>query len=491
MWRMAGSGVYFSMSSHLLSLYQEGNVLSPNEAPFSRIATRSEQVQKLQVQKNFDIILYGAGLTNALIAHEAALHGFSVLMLDSKSVASGAVSWDFHSILNLFNAPLNVLRARRVIHQLRKGIAPHLIAPIRIDIDHSRLSLRSLINRFTSLYKVDERLLIREYILAARQEGATILDEISFEHVEVESKSGCYIVQFRDPSSDKVLRARGGGLVLDPSCEHLPESALGTPILSVPKGEGEILFRRFRGRPVGVPSLKSCSCFEFADGSKVAVIKRSPELYEGAIAFKGKAIPSETVDSIFAAAFEAIGWDMESTVCSRSVIGSSSPVYEIVQQKGIFYFRHRAPWDAWRSARKIVSIMLSYRTPKGQNTKCFSRPLPGAELGGEIMAFRASARGAGISEKTIEQCIRRWRGRVRYIAEYPNGLYELVPGVLRGEIDMAVLGDQALSVENVVNNALDLSLQEFSHGERKAIRERIDALLETYGSGPAVAPENS
>ncbi len=466
------------MSSHLLSLYQEGDTVSSDDAPFSRISTRSEQIQRLQSQKSFDIILYGAGLTNALIAHEAALHGFSVLMLDTESIGSNALSWDLHSILNLFNAPLNIVRARRVMHQLKKGIAPHLVAPISIDIDRSSLSLRGFVNRFTSLCNVDERLLIREYILAARQEGATILDEISFEHVEAEAKSGCYIVQFREPSSDNAIRVRGGGIVVDPSCRYVPESALGTPVISIPKVEREILFRRFKGGPVGMPSLKSCSCFEFTDGSKVALIKRSPHLYEGAIAFKGEAVSSPTVDSIFASAFEEIGWTIESTVAARSVVGCSSPVYELVQQKGIIYCRHRAPWDAFRSARKIVSIMLSYRTSRTTRTKFFSRPLPGVELRGEINAFRALARGAGVSEKTIEQCIKRWRGRVRYIAEYPNGFYEIVPGVLRGEIDMAVLGDQARSVESVVTNALDVSLHEFSPHECRVIQERIDVLLE-------------
>lgn len=466
------------MSSHLLSLYQEGDTASSDDTPFSRIPTRSEQLKKLQAQKSFDIILYGAGLTNALIAHEAALHGFSVLMLDSKSIASEALSWDFHSILNLFNSPLNLVRARRVMHQLKKRIAPHLVVPISIDLDHSPLSLRCLLNRYTSLFNVDERLLIREYVLAARQEGATILDEISFEHVEVEGKSGCYIVQFRDPSSDNVIRVRGGGIVLDPSCIDVPTSALGSPLLSIPKVEGEISFRQFKGEPVGMPSLKSYSCFEFTDGSKVALIKRSPYLYEGAIAFKGEAVPSTTVDSIFASAFEEIGWNMKSIVAARSVIGCSSPVYELVQQKGIFHCRHRAPWDAFRSASKIVSIMLSYRTSRSTKTKLFLRSLPGAELGGEINAFRALARGAGVSEKTIEQCIKRWRGRVRYIAEYPNGFYEIVPGVLRGEVDMAVLGDQSRFVESVVTNALNLSLQEFSHQECIAIQDRINVLLE-------------
>ena len=461
------------MRSELLSLYEENSSQAQDRDIFSRIPTREHNIEKLSSDRNFDIILFGGGLTNALVAHEAAVRGFSVLLLDSKRIGVNALPWDFRAVDNLVDDPLNVLRAKRLLAKLEKNVAPHLITPTDIKIDSPWCSQQRLVQKFASLYHVDERLLINEYVLAARQEGAIVLDSIEFDHIEAESKSGCYIVQFRDPDSEVPIRARGGGLMVDPTHERLPSTALGGQVVSIPNAQVSAVYRRFRGVPHDARASKPYGCFECPDGAKVVIIQRSPEIYEGALLFKKERLPEHLVDAVFESACQEMGLCVDAMLFSRNLIGRFVPTYAVVQTKGVFYCDHRAPWDAFRSASQVVEAMLSYRTSGGPKMRFFSRPLSGVHMGGEVVLFRAQARSAGIREKTIEACISRWQGRVRHIAEFPNGLYEFVPGVLRGEIDMAVSADHARDIEAVIENALGLSLTEFDQEDQVKLRERI------------------
>jgi hypothetical protein len=472
------------MKNELLSLYEENSSPVQDKDIFSRIPTREHNIEKLSSGRAFDIILFGGGLTNALVAHEAAVRGFSVLLLDSKRIGVNALPWDFRIFENLVDAPLNVLRAKRLLAKLEKNVAPHLITPADIKIDSPWCSQQHWVQKLTSLYNVDERLLINEYVLAARQEGAVVLDRIEFDHIEAESKSGCYIVQFRDTDSEVSIRARGGGLMVDPTHERLPATALGGKVASIPNAQVSAIYRRFRVVPHGARAGKSYGCFECPDGAKVVIIQRSPEIYEGALLFKKERLPELAVDAVFASACQEMGLCVDAMLFSRNLIDRCVPTYAVVQTKGVFYCDHRAPWDAFRSASQVVQAMLSYRTSGERKMRFFSRPLSGVHMSGEVVLFRAQARSAGIREKTIEACISRWQGRVRHIAEFPNGLYEFVPGVLRGEIDMAVSADQARDIEAVIENALGLSLTEFDYEDQVKLRERIALVItsrnETY-----------
>ncbi len=472
------------MTNELLSLYEENAGQVEDRDIFSRIPTREANMEKLRSEHDFDLILFGGGLTSALVAHEAALRGFSVLLLDSEPIGVNALPWDFRAVDSLVDAPLNILRAKRLLAKLKKNVAPHLITEADIQIDSPWCSQQRLVQKFVSLYNVNERLLINEYVLAARQEGAVVLDRIAFDHIEAESKSGCFIVQFRDIGSEVPIRARGGGLMVDPAHERLPGTALGGQVAAIPKSQVSAVYRRYRVIPHDARAGKSYGCFECPDGAKVIVIKRSPEIYEAALLFNKERLIEHAVDAVFEAACQEMGLCVDAMLFSRNVRGRFESAYSVVQTKGVFYCNHRAPWDAFRSASQIVQAMLSYRTSKDRKMKFFSRPLSGVHLGGEVALFRAQARSAGIREKTIEACVNRWQGRVRHIVEFPNGLYEFVPGVLRGEIDMAVSADQARDIEAVIENALGLSLMDFDNKDHVRLCERITLLVESRNDAP-------
>jgi hypothetical protein len=66
------------------------------------------------------------------------------------------------------------------------------------------------------------------------------------------------------------------------------------------------------------------------------------------------------------------------------------------------------------------------------------------------------ARHAGVPEHTISLALERWRGRVRYLSEIEGAWEEVCPGVLRGEIVLAVTSDQVASLEELLFGSLAL-----------------------------------
>ena len=74
-----------------------------------------------------------------------------------------------------------------------------------------------------------------------------------------------------------------------------------------------------------------------------------------------------------------------------------------------------------------------------------------------------------------------WCGRVRYVAQFPNGLRELCPGVLRGEVDLSFVSDQAVFPEDIISGSLRMDTSPEWQVSRSVIEERVEALRERFG----------
>lgn len=446
------------MSEQLLSLYGLSSAQAVDDAlPFAALATRSDVLKGIKATRNFDLLILGGGLTGALIAHEATLQGIRVLLLERGYFGVDALSWDVRIAHQFRSNPRSLIRARRALKEVATERAPHLVSTMPDDSHPVPGLMARLIQRYVPLANIDERLLIRETILAARQEGAAILSGVVPLYVEAESaQSGCYVVGFEDPVGRERYEARVGGIVLDPTHGTLPPSRLGTYVVAAtdPGSAGVQLI--FEVIPKSSKSAMRFVSFELTDGSFVAVKRKSVSTLEVTVLHGSKPLSAGQVDGIIAEAVGEAGWQVQREVSRRTVAGRWASRYGISQVKGVFSCVQRGAWDAFATARTIVSALLAL-SPEPRPLRALSpRVLPGAEFNCEVDAFRALARAQGISEQTIEKVVARWRGRVRYLAHFPNGLREFVPGVLRGEVELAVRGDHVASLDDLVVGALDL-----------------------------------
>jgi hypothetical protein len=336
-----------------------------------------------------------------------------------------------------------------------------------------------LVRKTVPLVNLDERLLIRELVLAARQEGASVLAGIDVKFLEAESAaSGCYTVAFDDLVNHSSCKVRVGGVFVDPTFGELPLSRLGSRVVSFEgakrknSGGVQVVFNA-QAKP-GYGGGLSYVSFELSDRSFISIKRSGIGSVSATILYSGERLLPNDEQAIISDALNEGGWVVLERIGEREVFNSWSARYEIRQNS----CDHTAPWDSFRSAATILDSILALAPREGKSFKSstgkqfFRRDLPGAELNCEVDRFRALARAQGISERTIELVVSRWRGRVRYLASFANGLWEVTPGVLRGEVDLSVLSDQVVSFEDMTIGSLGRLAGEFGCDGEHRLRER-------------------
>jgi hypothetical protein len=462
----------------MLSLYESELPPSVSDAdPFSTLPTRDQNLRNLAQSNAYDLLVLGGGLLGATVAHEAALHGIKVVLLEGAFFGIDALSWDVRIAHTLRSRPWELFRARRALSMLADSRAPHLVSALLNDSHPVKGFGARLAKRWVPLCSVDEELLIRETVLAARQEGAAVFSAVEPMYLEAESLSSCYVVGFKDTTTGVVYSARVGGVVVDPTHGHVPASRLGTQVVAVAAPRRAGAQRVYSAMPRTTKSGVPFASFELTDGSFVAVARRGLQVIEVTVLFGTRELPSEVIDGIVQEALGETGWVAQEQLGERSVAGSWDTKYGVTQRKGVFTCSHRGPWDAYRSALKIVQSVVACAPDRRPVRTLTERRLPGGDHACELDAFRAMARAQGISERTIELCISRWRGRVRYIPEFANGLREFVPGVLRGEIDLAVASDHTVEVSNLIEGSLRLQQLPGAREHRATLTDRFEAVL--------------
>jgi hypothetical protein len=153
-------------------------------------------------------------------------------------------------------------------------------------------------------------------------------------------------------------------------------------------------------------------------------------------------------------------------------------VRRISEESGIFFVNARGPWDALGNSQRVVSAVLkagaqSRTVSKSVTAATLHRKLPGCASGEELLSFRRRALDYGITSETIELVVRRWAGRVRYLGEDRSGYVELIPGVLQGEVELAVFSDHAVSALDVLQSSLGLNAAAFAPEYLEIIEEFI------------------
>ena len=459
-----------SNSSRLLYTSELGEQPNLDSRPFSTLTSRAGCLEQLGENRNFDLVILGGGLTAALTAHQLALRGIRVLVLEARYFGAHGVAWRNSLSGAVRTKPLDIMRGLASLRAFSHTIAPHLSSLTSPDLPSAKtirsgLALRGLRylwrgagRRAPTTSKgfpdLDEVLLIRELILAARQEGALALSYAQPIYVEAESESGCYNVGFRDLCSNNSYEVRAGGLLIDPTDGTLPATRLGTHILKVPERLPSTAQVVFQVEPRTLKGAGRFVSFELPDSSLVTVSYINDGVIEVALVCALKMPAPTAVLAIAREACEQAGWAIRATLSRWSSGCCYSRDLKVREQQGIFTIEERGPWDSFKSSAKVVRTMVLLAGER--KTGITSRALPGVERACELDAFRALARTKGLSEGTIELVIQRWRGRVRYIDECVDGFREVVPGVLQGELELAVVGDQVQSIEELCFGTLAL-----------------------------------
>lgn len=475
-----------------------------DERPFAALATRAECLNAIESGRAFDLVVCGGGLTAALTAQQLALEGIRVLVLESGYFGVRGVAMRNIFASTLARQPLDLLRGYRAVSKLSRTVAPHLASVVTAEPHEwagwrgkaGALALKrawrdasgklpGIKNGFPDL---DEVLLTRECILAARQEGALALSHVQPLYAEAESSSGCYTVVFRDLVTLKELRVAAGGILVDPTDGFLPPTRLGSPLVKAPETLPTTVHHVYAVEPRTLSAGSRFACFELSDGSLVTVSRISEGVVEVVTVCAWQLLAPETAQAVAEDACSQAGWKISSVLSSWASGRRYSGTCGMTRHGGVLLVQERGPWDAIESCRQVLSFMAKLSKGDSQHgTRFVPRILPGVERACELDAFRARARSHGISEATIELVVSRWKGRVRYIEEFEGGFAEVVPGVLAGEVSLAVSSDQVVTLDDLCFAALKLHYIPGWQSMLPTLAARLSQELKRPVEGDAVA----
>jgi hypothetical protein len=472
------------MSSSWLSLYSSEEANSQgNEKPFSTLLNRKEAFRLMEGGHRFDLVVFGCGLSGIAVAREAALEGAQVLVIEPGYHGDHACAWRESILRELSRAPWSLVKGARILRQAVTSFAPHLARGIVCDLSKfqglgarvASRSLRSIASALThsdgpfDLPDMDERLLLRELTLAARQEGVFVMTATAPGFVERDVESGTFRVSVRDLLSDEQVVIRGGGLFVDPTFSQPLASRIGTPITKIVpvsrphvvvvcsvEGDGEV------GR---------ARLFELPHGSVGTLCEIQPGIVEVSLLDVGERADHDTFSNLARQICEGAGYTVRGELSRWRAGAVYGPSVTVENRRGILLPHESAPWNVLTVIKKTLAFVESDGVSRRMR-----RPLPGEWRGSERESFIRSARGAGVSESVISAVLTRWQGRVRYIPDMERGFEEVCPGVLRGEITLAVESDQVTSLEDLVFGSLALHM---TPGWRDLVRPIAEALGET------------
>jgi len=452
------------MNSSWLSLYaREGERPQGDEGPFSALTSRAESLRIMESGARFDLIVFGCGLSGVAVAREAALKGAQVLLIDPAYPGANSSSWRDSIVRELRGAPWSLVRSARALRHAVVSLAPHLAIARRCDLSVSRglgarLASRSVRTIASSLGTgravadipdIDERSLIRELTLAARQEGVFVLGATTPAYVERDVESGTFRVAVRDLLSDQQVVVQGGGLFVDPTFIHPLASRIGTPITRLSQ-EGTphlivVCSVRERGEPDRVRH------FDLSNGSIGVVCELRPGVVEVSLLDVGMMADTSSLGELAQQLCAASGYVFVDEISRRRAGRRYGGRVAVENRRGILIPHESSPWlleTVLQRTKRFIEGDGSERRVR--------RALPGEWRQGERDEFITMARHAGVPEHTISLALERWRGRVRYLSEIERAWEEVCPGVLRGEIALAVMSDQVATLEDLLFGSLGL-----------------------------------
>lgn len=472
------------MSSSWLSLYAgEGERPYGEEGPFGTLVTRKEAFRVMEGGPRFDLIVFGCGLSGVTVAREAALRGAQVLLIEPRYPGATSCAWRESVLREFVFSPWRLIRSTPALREVVTSLAPHLATIRRCDLSRfrglgARLASRVLRNvtkvidnsgSIADIPDLDERLLIRELALAARQEGVFVLGATTAGFVERDVESGTFRVSVRDLLTDERVVVQGGGLFVDPTFSQPLASRIGTPITKIPLSTVPHVIVECSVEEGEAPGI--VRNFELSGARMGTTCELRPGVLEVALIECSGGLESEMISERARYLCEASDYTFVGEISRRRVDCGYGSEIGVENRKGILIPSVGAPW----SFINVVKKTLAFIEDDGSSQRA-RRALPGEWRSGERQQFIERARLAGVSQSTIDDVIERWKGRVRYIPEMPGAFEEVCSGVLRGEISLAVASDHVSSLEDLLFGSLAIHT---IPGWRDLVKPIADALGET------------
>lgn len=451
------------MSDSLLSLYDENKELPPEQPmPYAHLLTRAQIFKEIASQPRYDVVVIGGGLSNLLVARDAALQGARVVVIEPGYFGQRGVAWGAQFMRALYTRPGDLIRTGLRFRAFARTIAPQLLRSLSASAPRPLAAVQRCAAWFFSrcaraathhgVPQLDERLLVRELALAARQEGALVLSSVDAAFVERNADDGGLRIGIADRLSGDTCEITARALIVDPGFVAPLASRLGTQLFGAPSSERSALAIVLKGvceAPFEILSIRRDSI--------VGVISAvSRQIVEVVLFFDADAPSERNMSAVIEQLCEVARFRPEREVARWWCGHRCGTAAAIAERRGAMVSEQRVPWDSVSLAHDLTSRALSYVESVEDASGRHRRELPGDEYGTERPDFIALATKAGVSPDTIVRVVERWRGRVRYLDRYEGWSEEICPGVLKGEVSLAVASDHITSLEDLVFGSLAL-----------------------------------
>jgi hypothetical protein len=451
------------MSDSLLSLYDEKKELPQEQPmPYAHLLTREQIIKEIIAQPRYDVVVIGGGISNLLVARDAALQGARVVVIEPGYFGQRAVAWGPQFMRALYTRPGDLVRSALRFRSFSRSVAPQLLRSVSASAPRPLATIQRVATWFFSrcapatlrwgVPNLNERLLVRELALAARQEGALVLASAEAVFVERNADDGGLRIGVADRLSGDTCEITARALIVDPGFVAPLASRLGTQLFRAPSAEKSALTIVLKG--AGEESFEMIS---LRSGDVIGTVSSvGPNIIEVVLFFDAETPSAGEISTVVEQLCEVARFHPEGEVARWWCGHRYGAAAAIAERRGAMVSEQRVPWDCVNLAHEITTRALSYVDSVDGVAERHERELPGDEYGREQADFSALAAEAGIAADTISRVIERWRGRVRYLDRYEGWSEEVCPGVLKGEVALAVASDHITSLEDLVFGSLAL-----------------------------------
>lgn len=471
----------------------------------------------LEKGPRFDVVVIGGGIHGAAVARLAAANRYRTLLLERDDYASATSSrsskmahgglrylelFDFHQVFegirareDLFSAAPHLVKPREFLIPVPKG-QPFLRWKLSLGLTLYDLFVRKRERRHRWVPAREERIpvfedrplqgafiyydglmndtrLVLENILSARRQGGLCLNYASVDGVQ-KGRGGKVRVQWTDRIGGEVCEtetrivincagpwvAEAGGVAAAPLSERIRYSR-GTHLLFNRHWDGPALFL-----PMEAKTRYYFVWPHFA-GTLVGTTEREIEAPIPQDPFPGK----DEIDEIL----HRLERDLPGSGLDRENLHYVFAGVRTLPLRGTMNGTERlSRRHIWTDAEGVVSLIGGKFTTAawtaGEGLKraaaraglpaprtVEAELLPGAVGFQEAVdAFQREGERRGIPGPLIERTVDRLGSRVRSLLDRPEAMEVIDGGILRGEVETAILEDQAERLEDLMRRRMDL-----------------------------------